>query len=188
MGQVQSGGVPPKVTTQYLESIGLKSKNDRAMIGVLKALQFLDASGLPTANWKKYRSKQDAGKVMAAAVRTAYASLFDLYPDAQRKDNEALRNFFSSRTSVGEGALAQMVRTFKALCDLSDFDSMGVASANAARPDDVADEAVVARPVNLAATNSNGMTVNINIQLSIPATDDASVYDRFFAAMKKHLG
>jgi hypothetical protein len=31
------------------------------------------------------------------------------------------------------------------------------------------------------------MTVNINIQLQIPATDKAETYDSFFAAMKKHL-
>ena len=36
-------------------------------------------------------------------------------------------------------------------------------------------------------TGTTGMTVNINIQLQIPATDKAEIYDSFFAAMKKHL-
>jgi hypothetical protein len=32
-----------------------------------------------------------------------------------------------------------------------------------------------------------GLTVNINIQLTLPATDDESVYDRLFASLKRNL-
>jgi hypothetical protein len=39
----------------------------------------------------------------------------------------------------------------------------------------------------IITATQNRMTVNINIQLQIPATDKADVYDSFFAAMKKHL-
>jgi hypothetical protein len=33
----------------------------------------------------------------------------------------------------------------------------------------------------------SGPAININIQLQLQATEDAKVYDNFFAAMKKHL-
>ena len=107
--------------------------------------------------------------------------------DAQRKDNEALRNFFSSHTNVAEGTISYMVRTFKTMADMADF------GGSADTEDDLNEEELDDsstgddRIVRRKFTKGNGMTVNINIQLQIPATDKAETYDNFFAAMKKHL-
>jgi hypothetical protein len=190
LDQVQTAGVPPKVTFQYINSVGFKSSNDRAVLTVLKAIGFLNSSGEPTDVWRAYRNKGQAKKVMAGALRKGYATLFTTYPDAQRKDNEALRNFFSSHTSVGEGALGYMVRTFKTLADMADFESPteGLPEVDADGGDEEPGEekggAVVRRRLTAGTT---GMTVNINIQLQIPATDKAEIYESFFAAMKKNL-
>lgn len=36
-------------------------------------------------------------------------------------------------------------------------------------------------------TGTRGVTININIQLQLPATEDATIYDSLFSALKKHL-
>lgn len=189
LDHIQTAGVPTKVTFQYIQSVGFKSSNDRAILTVLKAIGFLDSSGVPTDVWRAYRNKSQSKKVMAAAVRKGYGTLFTTYPDAQRKDNEALRNFFSSHTSVGEGALGYMVRTFKTLAEMADFESSPAEPPEIETDDEVELEVeknsnVVKRKVT---TGGTGMTVNINIQLQIPATDKAEIYESFFAAMKKNL-
>lgn len=191
---IQSAGVPPKVTFQYITSVGFKSKNDRAVLTVLKFIKFVDSSGLPTKLWQAYRVKSESPKVLAGALRTAYKTLFDTYPDANRKDNEALRNFFSSHTSVAENTVTLIVRTFKTMADMGNFDSRADVPEVEAGVEEPALEVeekggggagVVKR--RMVTPTPNGMTVNINIQLQIPATDKADVYDSFFAAMKKHL-
>ncbi|HET9306969.1 MAG TPA: DUF5343 domain-containing protein [Candidatus Sulfotelmatobacter sp.] len=188
---IQTAGVPSsKVTFQYISSVGFKSSNDRSILTILKAIGFVDSSGMPTDVWRAYRNKSQSKKVLAAALRKAYGTLFSTYPDANRKDNEALRNFFSSHTDVGEGALGYMVRTFKQLADMADFESPAeklpeVEIEEEEQKQVEKSDAVVKRKV--VTTTPNGMTVNINIQLQIPATDKADVYDSFFAAMKKHL-
>src|SRR6266699_1596494 len=96
---IQGLGVPPKVTKQYLESIGFKSTNDRALVPVLKALGFVDTGNVPTDRWRNYRDTGKAKGVLAAAITEAYSSLFETYPDAYRRDNEALRNYFSTHSS-----------------------------------------------------------------------------------------
>ena len=171
---IQSAGVPQKVTLQYIASVGFKSKNDRAILTVLKFIGFVDNSGVPTKLWQAYRVKSQSPKVLAGALKTAYKNLFDTYPDANRKDNEALRNFFSSHTSVAENTVALMVRTFKTMADTGNFDS----------PDDVPEDDIdIEVPVldvgekgggsagvikrKLVSLTPNGMTVNINIQLQI---------------------
>lgn len=194
LDHIQSAGVPAKVTFQYITSVGFKSKNDRAILTVLKFIRFLDNSGVPTELWRAYRNKSQSQKVLAGALRKAYSTLFDTYPDANRKDNEALRNFFSSHTSVAENTVTLMVRTFKTMAEMGNFDSPAdLPDAKVEVEEPVLEveekggssEAVVKRKVVTATPN--GMMVNINIQLQIPATDKAEVYDSFFAAMKKHL-
>jgi len=195
--QIRDLGIPPKLTTIYLEGLGFKSKNDRAIIPVAKALGFTDQSGVPTELWRNYRDKARSGAIMASALQSLYSDLFAMYPDAERRDNEALRNFFSSRTSVGEGGLRFMTGTFKALAELGDFSSdrevplqMGNGDGGSLgyAPTAASSSRIAAPTARVLAVNGGGaVTLNINIQLQIPDTDNAETYDKFFAAMKKHL-
>jgi hypothetical protein len=189
---VQKAGVPDKVTLKYLEKVGFKTKNDRYILGILKFLGFVDSNGVPTKTWRAYRNKESAGATLAAAMRDAYGDLFRTYPDAHRKDNEALRNYFSAHTTVAESTLGLIVTTFKILASIADFESAvsvtgdegreearapsGAKSAAKAHRESQTDDQRTARPV-----------ININIQLQLPATEDGAIYDKLFAALKKHL-
>lgn len=173
--QVQKAGVPEKVTQKYLEQVGFKSKNDRYILGILKFLGFVDSTGVPTKTWRAYRNKASAGAVLAAAMREAYGDLFRTYPDAHRKDSEALRNYFSAHTNVAESTLGLIVSTFKTLAAAADFESATPVTADG----DAGGEATPAdkkeRPRRDLATDDRGAArpaININIQLQLPATDD----------------
>jgi hypothetical protein len=192
LDHVQKAGVPEKVTQKYLEKVGFKSTNDRYILGILKFLGFVDATGMPTKTWTDYRNRQTAGATLAAAMRSGYADLFKTYPDADRKDNEALRNYFSAHTKVAESTLGLIVTTFKALAALADFEA-----APAARSDETTEDvaaparrraaAVTRTDADARSTGLGAPTININIQLQLPATEDAAIYDKLFAALKKHL-
>ncbi|HEX7711573.1 MAG TPA: DUF5343 domain-containing protein [Sphingomonadaceae bacterium] len=178
-------GVPDKFTTKELPIWGYKSSNDRPIVGVLKFIQFLDSSGAPTDLWRQARTAPE--KAAASGVRTGYQALFQTFPDAERKDAEALTNFFKAKTTVGDSAVKQMVGTFKALAQYGDFsDATEV-------PPAPAHEAAAAlatpggRPISTTVSGANGMTVNLNVELSLPADATGDVYDAFFKAMKKHL-
>lgn len=192
LDHVQKAGVPEKVTIKYLEKVGFKSSNDRYILGILKFLGFVDSTGAPTKTWVDYRNRGTAGTTLAAAMRQGYADLFRTYPDAHRKDSEALRNYFSAHTKVAESTLGLIVTTFKALAAIADFEAAAAPSG-----DETREEATVA-PRRRAASvprsefdaspaRLSGPTININIQLQLPATDDGSIYDKLFAALKKHL-
>jgi hypothetical protein len=182
---VQTAGVPPKLTIKCLESAGFKSKNDRAILSVLKAIGFVDDAGVPTDKWRAYRVRgPEARAVMAAALHAAYSGLFATYPDAHRKDNEALRNYFSAHTNVGEGALSYIVRTFKILSELADFEATPSEGVEAELTPPSAVRRGAPSPMPPVAP---GLTVNINVQFQLPATDDEAVYDKLFGSLKRHL-
>jgi hypothetical protein len=193
---IQSAGVPEKVTVRYLEGVGFKSTNDRYLISVMKALKLIDVSGNPTEDWKAYRDKSKSKDVLGRVIREAYSDLFATYPDADRKDTEAIRNFFSARSKVAETTLRLAVATFKALAAEASFSSevgtrsTAVAAASPA-PFEAGFAPLTVEPDLLAGPRDRGRrdtpSVNINIELHLPETDNADVYDKLFAAMRKHL-
>lgn len=192
LDHVQLAGVPAKVTQKYLEQVGFKSKNDRAIRPVLTFIGFVDGSGTPTKRWQEYRNRSKAGKVLASAIKSAYADLFRTYPDAHRKDTEALRNYFSAHTKVGERAIRGIVGTFKALVEKADFSGTveeAPAPTPAAQPETTVTEEqdVAAKVTSFARESQTGVTINVNIEIGVPETTDPEVYEHFFAALKKHV-
>ena len=73
---IRTAGVPERVTFEFLKTLGFKSSNDRPIIGVLKAIGFLDANGTPTDSYRSFRDPNLGPKVLARALRSAYADLY----------------------------------------------------------------------------------------------------------------
>jgi len=184
---IQSAGVPTKMTVQYLVGVGFKSKNDRYLIGIMKSLRFVDSSGTPTEFWSGYRDKSKSKEVLGKALRDAYSDLFVTYPDADRKDADAIRNFFGSRSKVAESTLRLAVTTFRTLAGEATFSSE---PSEAGRPAAVAvpGQRISAPEESPREHGRRGAPpVTINIELQLPETDNADVYDKLFAAMRKYL-
>ena len=179
---IQSLGTPPKVTIGYLPTIGFKSANDRYLVGLSKSLGFVDTAGSPTARWDDFRDKTKAPKVMADAIKSTYADLYSTYPDAEKRDDDTLQNYFASTSRVAASVAKFMVQTFKNLCEFADFEAVAVAE-----PVTTPTAPAIKREVAEITTGARPITVNINIQLQLPATEDATIYDNLFSALKRHL-
>lgn len=175
--EIPSMGVPNKINTKILPTMGYKVKNDRALPSILNFIGFLDAKGVPTKNYKDFRNKLISKSVMGKAVKMAYADLFSLYPNAHEKDDAALRDFFSGTTDAGETVLRMTGETFKILCKFADFKPVPVKEV----------EKKVVEVAEVTTQMPTGVTINLNIQLTLPATEDATVYDKIFKALKENL-
>jgi len=182
LSKIQTSGTPDKLSVKTLSSLGFKNSNDRRLIKIMNELGFISSDGSPTDRWGDYRNKSKAKAVLADGIREHYAELYKTYPDAHQRDNEALRNFFSSHTKVGEKALSLIVSTFRALAELADF------SAQEGEPEQPlpAEETAVASLPSIQL-QKQGYVININIQLALPESSDAAVYEALFTSMKKHL-
>jgi len=80
-------GVPPKINTNTLPTLGFKSAADRPIVNILKFIQFTDDKGVPTDAYRTFRDSSKAGSVMGAALKRAYADLFEIYPNASETDD-----------------------------------------------------------------------------------------------------
>jgi len=182
--KIQDTGVPPKLTIKHLKGMGFKSTNDVALISAMKALGFVSPSGEPTEIWKFYRNKSQAPAVLARAIKQHYAELYQMYPDAHLKDTEALRNFFSTHTTVSGGTLNFMIGTFKTLAGLANFDA---SIAEPPSQTSVTSPEAINTKTQTIRTSKSGLVVNVNIQLTLPDGSTPDTFEAFFKAMRKHL-
>lgn len=181
---IGSHGVPDKFTTKELPVWGYKSSNDRSIVSVLKHIGFIDQSGTPQQLWRDART--NPAVATAKGTKTGYAELFKTFPDAHRKDAEALTNFFKAKTSVGDLVIKQMVATFRALAQFGEFDGIEDAVTDGPEATPAAASAATSA-VSRQILGAGGMTINLNVELVVPTDATGEVYDKFFAAMKKHL-
>lgn len=182
MGKIQTVQEPDKVTQAWLIKVGFKSTAHRDFIRVLKFIGFIDPPGNPTPRFRAYRNKAVAKAILADALRQSYAEFYNVYDDAHRQDNEALINVVASTTKVGEDTRKVIVATFKTLCTLADFEAGPVSVPPTVGPGPIAEPRPVA-PVPA----STAVSLTVNVQVELPVTEKEDVYDKIFAAMRKHI-
>ena len=189
LSKIRSLGIPAKANLKWLESIGYKSKNDRTMITVLKFIRFIDTSGKPSELWLKYRGR-DNEKVLAQGISEGYAELFATYPDAYKRGQNELENFFSTHTTAGKQVIGKTVSTFRTLCDLAKFDEEAI------QPQEMEESQTIPSPAALPQSLPvvpqepvTGTTPSIHIDVQIHISSDCSLeqIDHIFASMAKHL-
>lgn len=197
--QTLSGvGKPLSVDQAYIKKLGYKSSYEAHFLSAIKNLGLVEEKrgGGPTERWSLLRT--DLGRAMAEGLREGYSDLFDFYPDAHLRDEEALANFFRGNSDADADAVGRMVNAFVAVREIAKFGDEPEGSSPANQADNHGDnhgdgngasERVAASKVTAIpaapAKSSNG-AVNLNIQLQLPSDASGEVYDKFFAAMKKH--
>lgn len=182
---ISSHGVPTKFTTKDLPVWGYKSSHDRSVISVLRFIGFLDGSGVPTDLWREARTSPEIA--VGKGVLRGYSELFSTFPSANRKDAESLTNFFKAKTDASEAGVKKIVSTFKALAQIGSFDGLTDDDPASAAPLNGAEVDPGRVSIHPRLPTGQGFAVNMNIELSLPADATGEVYEKFFAAMKKHL-
>lgn len=187
LGKIRTTGIPSKLTVAHLKTLGFTSSNDKTLLGVLKFVGLIDDSGIPTSLWNEYRGA-DHRHVLANAIRTGYADLFAVYPDANARSSTELTHVFSTSSSAGAQVIAKTVATFKALVEEADFSS----------ENEPIETAMPSGPLHRPATQSalahrmmpkdgGNPEMHIDIQIHISPDSSAEQIEKIFESMAKHL-
>ena len=159
------------------------------VIGILKALGFLDDGGRPQERYFEFLDQSQSGIVLAEAIREAYGDLFAINTTAHEMTKEDLAGKFRN---LGQGKLSAnvinfMASTFLALAEQADFDMTRV------RPDDVeGGDKPPANPPEAKDPSRRTHDLKLgdlvyNIQIVLPDTRDPAVFDALFRSLKEHL-
>jgi hypothetical protein len=198
---IQQGQAPKQFSTRFLEGLGFKSSSDRLFIGVLKALQFLDGSGAPRERYFEFLDQGQSQRVLAEAIRDAYADLYQLNNKAHELSRADVKGKMKTLTQgqYTDAVIDKMVSTFFALAKNADFeappptrrvdDEEGDAGEEREEEDTQGEGHIMhpprqRRPAR-AALDLGGLVYNIQIQL--PESRDPAVYDALFSSLRQHL-
>jgi hypothetical protein len=193
---IRKRGAPPENAPidTWLKQVGFTTENDRRFKSVLRYIGFTDEKDAPTARWRAYRGSNGA-TILAEGIREGYKDLFGSFPDAQSASEDDLLTFVKGHTSYSDNTANYAVATFKGLVGLADFGDASAevpaASQSGSNGSDAPTiPADIARPrpeVAVRQVQGPGVTINVNIQLSLPESNDPAVYDALFAALAKHV-
>lgn len=192
---IQQAQAPKQFTTTFLLGLGHKSSSDRLVIGVLKALGFLKASGAPDTRYFEFLDQTQGGRVLADALRDAYSDLFELNTGAHKMGREEVKNKLKTLTQgqFSDDVLGKMAGTFVALCAEADFDAVAPAEPPVSETEQKSDEEEISdlpRDGVAGSRKQHGVALGglvYNIQLQLPESRDPAVYDALFRSLKTHL-
>lgn len=195
---MQSAQAPEKFTTRFLVKLGFASAADRTVIGVLKSLGFLDTDGKPTDRYFRFLDQAQSKKVLAEGIQEAYADLFKIRTDAEKLSPTDFTGKIKtlSQGSLSDSVLKKHTTTFSALVKLADFSEQQPrppenTSGDPEDPDlNVAsgpNAATQTAPQNMHSGALGLGGLHYNIQIILPSTRDAAVYDAIFRSLKDHL-
>lgn len=178
-------GLPDKINSDFLKSVGYKSGNDYAIVTVLKSIGFIDANNSPTQPFKDFRTEK-SGQAMASALKDTYAELFTIYPEPHKKSNDELENFFAKgKPELKKPTLKCYIDTFRVLAEFADFGAPPYREGEGKEIEEV--EGKDKKKLRPLSQMPEGLAINLNIQITLPVTDDAKVYENIFKALKEHI-
>lgn len=193
--EIKKASVPPKFTVDFISTVlGLKSSSYRAMIPILKKLDFLDQASVPTIHYKEYRDDSKSEIILGKQVKLAYSDLYKAAEYAHKLSKEQLAIKLKTLLGVGDDDknIAKVVGTFTELTKLCKFDgSIDAPKEKHKEKHDDGEEKVKNNPtqqtipIQLPSNKTFGISYTIN--LNLPATTEIEVYNSIFKALKDNL-
>ncbi len=188
---ITSAQAPERFTIKFLENLEFKSTNDRLYVGILKALKFIDETGVPTQRYFEFLDQTQSKSVLADAIREAYSDLFSVKVDAYNLSQEEVKNKFKTLTQgqKSDKVLGLMAMTFKALADFAEWKGAKIKHTKEEKTPEVKPLIKENKEIDPLEVKDQMKNLDLcyNIQIHLPATRDNAVYDAIFKSLKDHL-
>lgn len=195
---MQKASLPTKgFTHEFLKNMGYSSSGDRPIIPVLKAIGFLDQTGMPTQLYRDYKDPATAGRALAQGLRNGYADLFAIDTEAHTKTQKELAGMFARLSEKGESVTAKMAMTFHALAGLADFSQAGsTGGSDSAGSDGSSDGGGTGDTGGGNGGDTGGagggtgggvIALRHDIHVHLPLSTDVAVYDAIFKSLRENL-
>jgi uncharacterized protein DUF5343 len=182
--KIKEAAVPAKFTVDFLNTVlGLKSSSSRAMIPLLKKLNFVDPANVPTQAYRDVRESGLAGRVMAERLREAYRPLFNANEYIYKLDKKELMAKLRSLLGAGEddANIQYVASTFMELAKMAKWDGT-TPTPKPPTPDPEKDKLGEHKEL---PTGRLGLSYTIN--LNLPATTEIEVFNAIFKSLREHL-
>ena len=184
--KIKTAATPSRFTQDFLaNTLGMKGGTPRPVIPYLKRVGFLGTDGSPTELYKRFRNPTQSGTAAAEALETGYRALFSMNEKAHTLSDADLKGLVVQATGLeGNSRTVQaIVASFKALKDVAKFTK----PKGQEKPE--GEDEQPKHPAEQPILSNSASTVNLSytINLNLPATSDASVFNAIFRSLHENL-
>lgn len=184
--KIEQAEKPTRFTHEFLKKLGFSSSNDRAIIPLLKRLEFLTENGSPTEIYNDLKDKSRRPYVLAERMRDLYSDLFSINTTIHTTSEDEIKGAISRVTGKDAKSVNRYYATFKALANLAKFAEPPIKKKpekkmEQSKPEEEKPNTEVPGP----SFRQPGF--HYNIQIHLPATTDISVYNAIFKSLKDNL-
>jgi hypothetical protein len=184
---------PERFTQDFLATkLGFPGGNQLAFLPMLKRMKFLEQDGTPTKLYDQYRNDDTRARALAAGIKNAYSAVFERNEYAYSLTREKFSSLSTEMTGLAkDSAVGKLiVSTFFTLKDGADFE--GDLSDDGSKTTQVV---VAKEPLDNASEQKRHVTppetvefkVGYTINLNLPETTNADVFNAIFKSLKEHL-
>lgn len=191
LNAIKSAATPESVSQDFVKTIlGIPGGSGNQMTAYLRKIGFAATDGKPTELYKKFRNAATEGWAAAQAMKTGYAPLYVRNEYMHQLSDDKLRGLIVEETGVEQDSVVvtNVLGCIKQLKKFAKWDAQPV--------EEKADKAPVPTPPmetippNIqppAQPARLGLNLGYTINLNLPATSDAAVFNAIFRALKEHL-
>lgn len=187
---IKSAAVPERVSQDFVKTIlKIPGGSGDQMTSFLKKLGLANNDGSPSDTYKKFRNPASSGAAIATAIRTAYAPLYVRNEFMHELDDNALLGLAVEETGEAHDSnpvklTVSCIKHLKTFADFKTDPTHGVPNiikADEKPPPDVPP------PSGQMTTRQVEFKLGYTINLNLPATSDAAVFDAIFKSLKENL-
>jgi hypothetical protein len=189
LDRIEKAEKPPKFTYEFLKKIGFSSSNDRAVIPLLKRLEFLSDDGTPTPSYDDLKDSTRRSYILGEKIKSTYSDIYSINTNIHNSSDEEIKGAISRVTGKDAKSVNRYFLTLKALIGLAKFTPPPIK-----KKDDTTIKDVVATKevgISKGSVGDEGQKrhpgFHYNIQIHLPSTTDISVYNAIFKSLKDNL-
>jgi len=187
LNKIKEAKTPDRFTIDFLETkLGFRGGNYRQFIPFAKKLGFLNSDGTPTERYKQFRNNATSSAAIAAALKNGYHEVFERNEFANNLNKEDFKGLVVEITGLEpKNKVVQLIcSTFETLKKLANFET--TLPTEQAKNEDLTERSERDEETeNLRREFDLNLSYTINLVL--PKTDDVSVFNAIFRALRDNL-
>lgn len=192
--KIQEARRPDRFTQDFLETkLGFSGGSARAIIPLLKRMNFVSSDGTPTRIYDQFRNSDTQGSAVSEGMRVAYSDLYERNEYAHEMTKDRLTGLVTEITgaSKDDSTTRCIVSTFLSLKDFADFEAAPPLE-QVRRSSEIV-EATTPSPSNETQrrpplpTEDVKFAVSYTINLNLPETTNPEVFNAIFRALKENI-
>ncbi len=196
LGKITEARRPDRFTQDFLETkLGFSGGSARAVIPLLKRIEFLNSDGAPTELYDQFRNPDTQAYAMSRAIKIGYKELFDRNEYEYELSRDKLIGKIMEMTGLEKDnrATNAMAATFIALKEFADFETTPPETFETleSQSDKIVEEINFthknASNQNIKPTDNLGFNVAYTINLNLPETTNPDVFNAIFKSLKENL-